>query len=78
MNEKFVKIRKPRRCHGCLCLRQPGQTMERGKHFDNKAFSIYFCTECVDVLKIIPPDFFFDGIEEGDIRDWVKEEFENE
>jgi len=76
MNEKIVKIRKPRQCHGCLEKYPVGTKMEHGVHFgEGTAYSVYFCLECVDMIKIIPRDFFQDGIFEGDITEWVLYEF---
>ena len=76
MFEKIVKIRKPRQCHGCLCKYPVGTKMEHGVHFgEGTAWSIYFCLECVDVIKIIPSSSIPEGIEEGDVEEWVQYEF---
>lgn len=70
INQKRVKIRKPRNCWGCTELFEPPAEMERVVSVDGSSIgSGYWCDTCQSILDNMDMQDGQDGFAYGELRE---------
>lgn len=66
LKQKEVKIRKPRKCYGCLRTFEAGTTMEYlASTYEDGFWTCYHCESCTKIKQRFTHDDYEDGLAEG-------------
>lgn len=75
LSSKWVKIRKPRRCDGCLESFGVGSSLHyKAYKWEGEFTTDYLCMPCLDYIDTMDPSDREDGFSPGDIGEWRKQE----
>lgn len=70
IDEKDVKIRKERKCFGCLRKYPVGTVMHHSTEVDDYLFHVYLCQECMTYLDTLPTYERAEGFCEGELLNY--------